>query len=240
MKFGLLVIGDEILRRKRKDRHFDFFSQLLPQHGHELASCCILPDAPDILTDHLARSMATGTPCFVCGGIGATPDDFTRQCAATAAGVGMIRHEGARALIEERFGDDAYPNRIRMADLPAGSELIPNPHNRVPGFSLRNHYFLPGFPQMAHPMAEWVLDTCYKDDNTPEQERAVRVFGLPETELMPLMEELVSAYPDLKLFSLPRMGEDPFVELGLRGRSGIDEAFARLRQGLDLLDCRYA
>jgi molybdopterin-biosynthesis enzyme MoeA-like protein len=238
-QFGLIVVGDEILRGKRRDRHFDGFRVLLAERGFGIAWLQILPDDPQLLTRRLASSMAEGLPVFCCGGIGATPDDHTRQCAAQAAGVALTRHPGAVSEIEAQFGNDAYPVRILMADLPQGSELIPNPYNRVPGFSIRDHYFVPGFPDMAHPMARWVLDTYYSAGVPPERELALRVFGAPESTLLPLMQQLTAAYPELKLYSLPRLGPEGFVELGFRGREGLEPAFAALRQGVAALGLRY-
>ena len=100
---------------------------------------------------------------FSFGGIGATPDDHTRQAAAAALGVPLERHPEAVAEIEARFGADAYPHRVLMAEFPAGASIIPNPFNRIAAFSVRDHHFLPGFPQMAWPMLDWVLATHYPD-----------------------------------------------------------------------------
>ncbi len=239
MKFGLIVIGDEILGGRRRDRHFDFFRELLAQHGHSLFWLQVLPDDPDLLTARLRRTMAEGLPVFSCGGIGATPDDHTRQCAARAAGVPLVRHLEAEALIEARFGEAARPHRVRMADLPQGAELIPNPVNQVPGFSIREHHFLPGFPDMAHPMARWVLENRYADAE-PERVRSLRVPGVSENELMALMQRLDAAWPELKLFSLPRRGEENFVELGFRGpNEQVERAFRELQRELDRMGMAY-
>ena len=229
--FGLIVIGDEILNARRRDRHFEGIGNLLRERGLSLAWLRILPDDPTYLIAEFKRTMAENIPVFSCGGIGATPDDHTRECAAEAAGVSMMRHTGAVAEIEGQFGEEAYPLRIRMADLPEGSELIPNPYNRVPGFSINQHHFMPGFPNMAHPMAEWVLDHQY-ESITPEMQQAVWVKGVTETALMGLMEKLTEQFPQHKLFSLPRLGETRYVELGYRGRSDISEPFDALLEGL--------
>lgn len=236
--FGLIVIGDEILAGTRRDRHFEGIGGLLREHGFHLAWFRILPDDPDYLVAELARTMSEGIPVFSCGGIGATPDDYTRACAAKAAGVPQVRHPGAVAEIEGRFGDEAYPTRIRMADLPEGAELIPNPYNRVPGFSIREHHFLPGFPDMAQPMAEWVLDHRY-GRHAPQQQRAVWVYGVSENDLMPLMERLTAEYPQQKLFSLPRLGEPRRVQLGYRGGDEIAKPFEALLNGLQAGGFRY-
>lgn len=193
LEFGLIVIGDEILKGRRQDRHFEAFRRMLDERGLTLAWLQILPDDPDLLTRRLRGSMEEGLPVFCCGGIGATPDDHTRRCAAAAADLPLVAHPQAVAEIEARFGADAYPHRIHMADLPQDCELIPNPFNRIPGFSLNRHHFLPGFPEMAHPMARWVLDPHYGDQVLPERQLAIRVYGTPESYLMPLLERLTAA-----------------------------------------------
>jgi len=237
--FGIIVIGDEILNGRRKDRHFDAIGKRLRGRGFDVAWLRILPDDPDYLTAEFRRTMAEGIPVFCCGGIGATPDDHTRACAADAAGVPLQIHPDAAAEIEARFGEDAYPNRIRMAELPQGCGLIPNPYNRIPGFSIRGHYFMPGFPDMAHPMADWVLDQYFASGGQLERQRAVRVRGVTESSLMGLMEQLTEHYPDAKLFSLPRLGPEFQIELGFRGRGDLDAPFSALRDGLEKRGLHY-
>jgi molybdopterin-biosynthesis enzyme MoeA-like protein len=238
-QFGLILIGDEILFGRRQDSHFNHFRQLLSSRGLRLSRCWLLPDEADSLTAHLRFSLQSDLPVFVCGGIGATPDDLTRPCAAEAVGVPLERHPEAAALIEERFGEAAYPTRIRMADLPAGCELIPNPHNRIPGFSIRRHHFLPGFPEMAWPMAEWVLETLYVARHSAIQEVSLWITDTPESTLVPLMEAFEGRFPGLKLYSLPRLGKPPRIELGLRGRGDIDAALTALRQELKKADIPF-
>jgi molybdopterin-biosynthesis enzyme MoeA-like protein len=233
--FGLIVIGDEVLTGPRTDKHLPAFKAMLAARGHGLAWCWILPDDPELLTRQLAASLAMDLPVFCCGGIGATPDDHTRACAAAAAGVALVRHPQALALIQARFGAEAQPHRVLMADLPAGAGLIPNPINQVPGFRLREHWFLPGFPKMAWPMAEWVLATRYPAVK-PAQEAGLRVRETPESRLIPLLRELDGRFPDLKLFSLPHLGDTPtdrYVLLGFRGRGDLARAMAALRAALD-------
>lgn len=231
--FGIIVIGDEILNGRRRDRHFNALGGLLRARGFKPAWLRILPDDPDYLVAEFRRTMAEGVPVFCCGGIGATPDDHTRACAAEAAGAPLERHPGAVAEIEARFGTEAYPQRIRMAELPRGCELIPNPYNRVPGFSIRHHYFMPGFPDMAHPMAAWVLDTYFAEGGHPEQQRAVRVRGVTESSLVDLMEDLTRRFPEAKLFSLPRLGPEFQIEIGFRGQGDLEIPFAELVAALE-------
>lgn len=238
IRFGLIVIGDEVLNGARTDAHLAAFKSRIQSRGHELAWSWLLPDDPEVLVAHLRFSMARPDPVFVCGGIGATPDDHTRDCAAQAAGVALIRHPEATRLLEEKFGAEAYPNRILMADLPEGCDLIPNPINQIPGFSLSHHWFLPGFPKMAWPMAEWVLDGDFGRGEALH-EAAVVVRGVPESRLIAPMRCLGERFPTLKLFSLPHMDEDPHILLGFRGHGDLDQAMAALRLELDRESIRY-
>ena len=227
--FGLIVIGDEILFGQRQDRHLAEFRKLLAERGRRLIRCYLLPDEESVLTYHLRLSLADNLPVFVCGGIGATPDDVTRNCAARASGRTLVRHPQAVALLEERFGSDAYPIRIHMAELPEGAELIPNPYNRIPGFSLGQHFFLPGFPEMAWPMAQWVLDEHYGFTKcSGKGERALKVRNTPESNLVPIMESIAQSFTGLKLFSLPHLGSDPYIELGFRGEGDLELAIDKL------------
>ena len=231
--FGIFVVGDEILNGRRRDRHFEGIGALLRERGFSVAWLRILPDAPELLANELMLSMQSGTPVFSCGGIGATPDDHTRACAARAAGVELAPHPEAIAEIEARFGAEAYPQRVKMGEFPIGSEIVPNPYNRIPGFSINRHYFLPGFPDMAHPMAAWVLDTYYPDGCESECQCSVRVTGVAESQLMDLMEDLSTRFPDAKLFSLPRLGAEFQIELGFRGRGDLGKPFAALVAALE-------
>ncbi len=232
-EIGLIVIGDEILFGKRTDRHMAHFRELLADRGLQLSRCWLLADEPESLTRQLRFSMEESLPVFVCGGIGATPDDHTRACAARAAGLRLERHSAAAALLEERFGDQAYPSRILMADLPAGCRLIPNPVNNVPGFSVARHHFLPGFPEMAWPMATWVLNKEYPQTHNPLAERSLRVLDTPESALIPVMQALSGRHQEVKMFSLPRMGKQRHIELGFRGSGDCDDALTELKQQLE-------
>ncbi|MCB1857235.1 MAG: competence/damage-inducible protein A [Gammaproteobacteria bacterium] len=229
---GLIIIGDEILFGKRRDRHLEHFRGTLGERGLLLSRCWLLPDSPKVLIRHLRLSFEDPYPVFVCGGIGATPDDRTRACAAEAANIPLKRHPEAALLIEERFGSEAYPSRILMADLPSGCELIPNPVSRIPGFSVKEHHFLPGFPEMAWPMAEWVLAHRYPRVAGLLEERSLKVLNTPESSLVPIMEALSGRFTSVSIFSLPRIGENRYIELGFRGHDGCEQAMEALRDEL--------
>ncbi len=246
--FHLLIIGDEILSGKRRDRHFDKVREILSTRGLGLAQVSYLGDQRERLTGFLRHCFASDDILLSCGGIGATPDDHTRQAAAAALGVPLRLHPEARALIAASaltVGQPVTAERLRMGEFPEGAILIPNPINQVPGFSLGRHHFVPGFPEMAWPMLEWVLDTCYPalGKGVPARERSLIVAGLAEATLTPLMEDVERAWPDLKIFSLPILNlehpDDYRIELGVKGRaSSLDDAFNRLRAGALMLGGR--
>ncbi|MDP8566624.1 competence/damage-inducible protein A [Methylophilus aquaticus] len=236
--FGVYIIGDEILSGKRQDAHLGKVISLLSSRGLQLSWAHFLGDIPEQITSHLRASMARGDIVFSFGGIGATPDDHTRQCAADAAGVPIARHAGAVANIEAQYGEAAYPKRVRMADFPQGCDLIPNPINRVAGFSLHEHYFVPGFPEMAHPMVEWVLETYYRHlfHAADYLEASIVVTEAGESDLIDLMHAMLARYPMLKLFSLPRTNQRRTTEVGMKGESAlVKQAILDLKAGISAL-----
>jgi len=222
MSFGAYIIGDEILVGKRQDKHLATLIAALAARGLRLGWALYLGDDPARLTAALKHSFASKDVVFSYGGIGATPDDHTRQCAAAALGVSLKLHADAEREIRGRFGGETTPQRLAMGEFPAGATIIPNPVNRIPGFSLGDHHFVPGFPQMAWPMVEWVLDQRYRAlfDSEKWAESAILVYEAGESQLIPAMQAVETAFPGIKVFSLPSMGQDGsriHVELGVRG-----------------------
>jgi molybdopterin-biosynthesis enzyme MoeA-like protein len=222
MGFGAIIIGDEILRGKREDKHFTKLIAILAARGLRLDWAEYLGDDPERITATLARTFAGSDVVFSFGGIGGTPDDHTRQCAARALGVDLALHPEAEALIRGRFGAETTPLRLRMGEFPRGAAIIPNAFNQIPGFSVRDHHFVPGFPSMAWQMVEWVLDNRYRDRHhrVAEADASIIVYGSAESTLTPLMQDVEARFRKLKVFSLPHMGEDGsrrHIELGVRG-----------------------
>ena len=237
--FGIYIIGDEILSGKRQDAHLSFVVQALKARGLQLAWANFLGDIPAQITSSLKASMARADVVFSFGGIGATPDDFTRQCAADAAGLPIERHLAAVAEIEAQYGESAYPKRVLMADFPQGATLIPNPINRVSGFAINEHYFVPGFPEMSHPMILWVLDTYYPHLFHQQDyiEASILVMEAGESRLIDLMNHILAKYPDLKLFSLPKLDKQRTTELGVKGvASLVHAAMGDIKQGVTALN----
>lgn len=239
--FGAIVIGDEILSGKRSDKHFAWLAGIMAARGLRLSWVEYLGDERERLAATFARTRAAGDVVFSFGGIGNTPDDHTRQAAAAAFGVALALHPDAEREIRGRFADDITPERLLLGTFPQGSEIIPNPFNRIPGFMMHQHYFVPGFPQMAHPMLEWVLDSFYSPyfRKSPDVDRAILLTGEKayESALLDLMERIVARYPDLKLFSLPSLTNDGVrrhLELGVNGAADrVEQALAEIVAEVD-------
>lgn len=261
MNFGAIIIGDEILSGRREDKHLSQTIAMLGQRGLSLAYAHVVGDDPARITATLAQAFASGDVVFSFGGIGATPDDHTRQCAAQALGQELALHPEAAALIHARMQAMAqekglpyephHPDnihRLNMGVFPASARIIPNPFNGIAGFSCDGAqggavHFVPGFPVMAWPMVEWVLDThyahCFARDQW--QEQSVIVFGAMEATLTPLMQAIERDHA-VKVFSLPSVDHPEWgrhIDLGVKGTpSAVAPAFAALRQGLQEMDVR--
>ncbi len=291
LRIGLIIIGDEILSGKRADKHLPKFIEILAARGLQLAWAEYLGDDPGRITESLQRAFASGDLVVSCGGIGATPDDHTRQCAGKALGQPLVLHPEARRLILERIADTAREqglpyeperpdnlHRLNMGTFPVGAEIIPNPYNKIPGFTCTgavgerggDHpsgagpsqaasapsggrephavgerggiHFLPGFPVMAWPMAEWVLDTHYAAffRRQAHVEKSLILMGAMESTLTPLMEALEAAHPQIKVFSLPSVDHPQWgrhIELGVKGApEAVEHAYAALLEGLQAFD----
>ena len=258
-KFRLFVIGDEILSGKRQDKHMSKLIELLSERSLSLSQVEYIADDRDAITSVLKRSFASGDIVFSTGGIGSTPDDHTRQCAALALGTKTQLHPTAQELIAGRIqsmaeGDPIKADlntpenqhRFKMGEFPIGSDIIPNPYNQIPGFCIREHYFVPGFPVMAAPMMAWCLDTHYQ--NLFHRENwAERSFIVPkgiESTLTPLMERIEATFPGVKVFSLPSVGDaskggvyaERHIELGIKGNANLlESAWIALRTGTEAL-----
>lgn len=258
-RFGLIVIGDEILSGRRQDKHLSTLIELLNERGLSLSWAKYVADDPEQITATFKDSFVSGDVVFSTGGIGATPDDHTRQCAALALGSKIELHPTAKELITGRIrataeGDPVKADlstaenqhRFKMGEFPIGSDIIPNPYNQIPGFSIKEHYFVPGFPVMAAPMMAWSLDHYYQNlfhrENWAEQS-----FIVPkgiESVLTPLMERIEASFPGVKVFSLPSVGDpakggvysDRHIELGIKGNASLLESpWIALRTGTEAL-----
>jgi len=250
-RFGALIIGDEILSGKRQDKHLVQLIGLLGARGLRLTWARYVGDEHELLVGALEQSFASADIVFSFGGIGATPDDMTRQAAAQALGRPLLLHPEAAVLIAERCADMAREGkgsadmsapenrqRLKMGEFPEGAAIIPNSFNRIPGFNVENHWFVPGFPVMAWPMVEWALDSHYRHlfHRGEQVDRSLRVYDTAESLVTPLLEAIESGFAGIKVYSLPSVGENGerrHIELGVKGVGGVvEDAYRSLRQGV--------
>lgn len=249
---GLLLIGDELLSGRRQDKHLPKVIELLTQRGLSLSWMHCLGDDRERLVPTLKQAFSSSDIVFCCGGIGSTPDDHTRQSAAAALDLPLCLHSDAKELIVQRmqevaiernevFDENSPEHKIRleMGMFPKGAKIIPNAYNKIPGFSFGNVHFMPGFPVMAWPMMEWVLEQNYSHlfFQANHVEYAVILPGAKEAELTPMMEQLEQSFPGVKVFSLPSVDHPQYghcIELGVKGEKYIAlKAFEQMCQQLE-------
>lgn len=216
MNFYAVIIGTEILNGRRTDKHFEFVKNELAKYGHELFASFVIKDDRELI-QKIYELIKTDTKSvmFSFGGIGSTPDDLTRDIAAEVfTSKPTQTHKQFKKDIEERFGEEAYPHRIHMADIPEGSELLFNPVNNMSGFSLQNRFFFtPGFPSMAHPMISHAIEQHFSTPHT--RYRKTLIAYTSENTLISQMQQLP---PSIELSSLPMFVDGtPQVELSLIG-----------------------
>lgn len=223
MNFYAVIIGTEILNNRRQDKHFEFLKNELAKYGHELFASFIVKDDKTLMKNTYEMiKKDEDSILFSFGGIGSTPDDLTREIAAEVFTCKPLQtNEKFKQDILDKFGDEAYPHRIHMADIPVGSELIFNPVNNMSAFSLNDRFFfVPGFPSMAHPMLEDVIAKNFSISQ--KKYRYTLIAQTSENTLITLMNQLPN---DIELSSLPMFKDNkPLVELSL---SGYDDSLLK-------------
>jgi len=245
-RFFALIIGTEILNRRRSDRHFDFLSLALSERGYRLSGSFIIEDDPALIVQTLKfLASQPNAVIFSFGGIGSTPDDYTRKAAAIALRDGeLVTQPKAKAIIEERLKtmdipDKRYP--LRMAELPRGARVLKNnPVNGMPGFYLDDRYFFtPGFPEMAHPMIREALDRFFPPRKQKESRKTLTAL-CRESALIDVMENLPEG---VELSSLPKLYSDgPRVVISLSGSDPqkVEEAYRRFTRALEKQQILYS
>ncbi len=200
--FYSVIIGTELLNGRRKDSHFEFLNSELLKRGWSQKANFVVKDDPAFLEDVFRLIKSDKNSVMFCfGGIGSTPDDFTREVSAKVFSDSLVRNKTAEKIILEKMGEEAYPHRIKMADLPNGAKLLSNPVNKMPGYYLEDRFFFtPGFPNMAHPMVEWAMESFYP--KAPKKYSSNFVAFVSEAELIDVMEKLPK---DVELSCLPQL-----------------------------------
>ncbi len=240
MNFYALIIGTEILNDRREDKHFKFLQGELAKYGHELCASFVVKDDKKLMKNiYKLIKDDKNSVLFSFGGIGSTPDDLTREIASEIFTSQKVqRHAQFEKDIIEKFQEKAYPHRIHMADLPPESSLLFNPVNNMSGFSLEDKYFfVPGFPQMAHPMISDVIKKFFSKEI--QKYRYTLLAQTSENTLITLMKTLPSS---IELSSLPIFIDNkPQVELSLSGfdKSNIIYYFNLFCKELEYLNIEY-
>ncbi|RXK12107.1 molybdopterin-binding protein [Halarcobacter mediterraneus] len=207
INFYSVIIGTELLNGRRKDAHFAFLNEELLKRGWTHKASFVIEDDTKLMEDIYRLIKADdNSVMFSYGGIGATPDDYTREVAAKVFREGKMQyHKKAQELIINQFGDEAYPYRIEMGNLPINAKLLKNVVNNVAGFYLDDRFFFtPGFPSMSQAMVLEALDKHYVKNEQIKYRKTLTAF-CGENDLISLMKEI----PDeVELSSLPKIIDD--------------------------------
>ena len=239
--FYSVIIGTELLNGRRADSHFSHLNSELVKRGWEQKANFVVKDDPKFLEEvfRLIRSDKSAV-MFSYGGIGSTPDDFTREIAALAfRDSPLVRHDEAERTIKERLKERAFPHPIKMADLPKDAELIPNPINKMPGFSLdKRFFFVPGFPEMAHPMVTSVLEAYYP--KAKEKFFCNFMVEASEARLIDIMDALPH---EIELSCLPQFLDEgkraAEIYLAYHDKAQLEESCAFFQSRLKEANIRY-
>ena len=213
---AMLVIGDEILSGRTRDRNIGHLAERLTGVGIDLCEVRIVPDRHAAIVEALRALSGSFDHVFTSGGIGPTHDDITADAVAAAFGVPIGVREDARALLEAmvaRSGIELNPARLRMARIPEGARLIENPVSLAPGFSLENVHVMAGVPAIFRAMVESVLPGLA--GGVPVISRTLRA-DLPEGEIAGPLAEIAAAHDAVSI------GSYPFI---LNGKFGANIVF---------------
>jgi len=240
MNFYAVIIGTEILNGRRVDKHFTFLQAELQKYGHELFASFVIKDDKELIrcTYRMIKEDPNAA-MFSFGGIGSTPDDLTREIAAEVfRDAKVVTHEKFKQDIVEKFGDEAYPHRIHMADLPPNAALLHNPVNNMSGFALDDRFFfVPGFPSMAHPMIQAAIEK-----NFSQAKKSYRKTLKAKTSENTLINVMQQVPPEIELSSLPIFIDNkPNVELSLLGedQKELEYYFSLFQKELERKNISY-
>jgi molybdenum cofactor synthesis domain-containing protein len=206
---ALLVIGDEILSGRTKDKNIGFIAEHCTKIGIRLKEVRVVADAEAAIITAVNELKRAYTYVFTTGGIGPTHDDITADAIARAFGVAIDVEPRAVAMLRERLADaDLTPARLRMARIPDGADLVENPVSKAPGFMIGNVIVMAGVPAIMQAMLHSVTPRLRTGAKMISE--TVRVDA-PEGKIAPLLASAQLAFPDVP------MGSYPFSENGRYG-----------------------
>ncbi|MBA4333419.1 MAG: competence/damage-inducible protein A, partial [Methylobacterium sp.] len=214
---AILVIGDEILSGRTKDKNIGYIAEYLTNIGIELREVRVVPDVQEEIVAALNALRARYTYIFTTGGIGPTHDDITADSVAAAFGVSIDHDPRAIAMLAERFPPDQLNEaRLRMARIPAGADLIANSVSKAPGFNIGNVYVMAGVPSIMQAMLDVVAPTLQTGVKILSD--TVRA-GLREGDIGTALAEVAKAHPDVSIGSYPFFSETgPDTNVVVRSR----------------------
>ncbi|MCJ2011104.1 competence/damage-inducible protein A [Methylobacterium sp. J-076] len=223
---AILVIGDEILSGRTKDKNIGTIADYLTAAGIDLREVRIVPDEEDRIVEAVNALRARYTYLFTTGGIGPTHDDITADCVAKAFGVGIDVDERARAMLLERIKpEDLNEARLRMARIPFGADLIPNAISKAPGFRIGNVMVMAGVPGIMQAMLDAVGPTL--QGGAAMLSETVEAHGIPEGNYAGELGALAKRHGDVSIGSYPMMTPEGFRNrIVVRSRDG--DALARV------------
>jgi molybdenum cofactor synthesis domain-containing protein len=224
---GLLIIGDEILSGRTKDKNIGYIAEYLSRIGIDLKEVRVVGDEEAAIVEALNALRTRYSYVFTTGGIGPTHDDITADCVAKAFGVGIDVDPRVVALLKERFSDiELNAARLRMARIPDGAELIPNKVSRAPGFRIGNVMVMAGVPMIMQAM----LDEAAKTLRTGTRllSETIRADAR-EGDIGTPLAEIAKAHPDTMIGSYPFFDESrgPNTNIVVRSRDPATLASAK-------------
>jgi molybdenum cofactor synthesis domain-containing protein len=224
---AILVIGDEILSGRTKDKNIGTIADYLTAIGVELREVRIVPDVAEAIVEAVNALRARHTYLFTTGGIGPTHDDITADCVAAAFGVGIDVDPRAKAMLLERHKpEDLNEARLRMARIPDGAALIPNPISKAPGFHIGNVFVMAGVPSIMQAMLDQIGPGLAR--GAPVLSETIPALNLPEGTYATPLAALAKRHPGLSIGSYPSMTQSGFENrIVVRGKDPAALAQAR-------------
>ena len=206
---AILVIGDEILSGRTKDRNIGYIAEYLAKVGVEAREARVVPDVEDEIVAAVNALRARYDYLFTTGGIGPTHDDITADAVAKAFGVAIGEDPRALAVMMERYTEaDLTPARRRMARIPVGADLIDNPVSKAPGFRLGNVIVMAGVPSVMQAMLDHAIQGV--QGGAVMLVETVEAENLPEGRYGDALAELAKARPEVSIGSYPSFQDGKF------------------------------
>jgi molybdenum cofactor synthesis domain-containing protein len=199
---ALLVIGDEILSGRTKDKNIGYVADYLTAIGIDLREVRVVPDDEAEIVAAVNTLRQRYTYLFTTGGIGPTHDDITADCIAKAFGVPIDHDPRAVALLRERYSpEELNEARLRMARIPAGADLIENPISKAPGFRIGNVIVMAGVPSIMQAMLDEIAPTLQTGARMIIE--TIEAEGIPEGLYAEGLAEIARAHPEVSIGSYP-------------------------------------